>query len=182
MRIFFCLLLFFQGVLFAASTDSTISMKKNETHKAAIKVPGFFATGLNTKSFFLSRHITPKVRPENKKNMLFSFFTTSCVPCRKEIPFLYQQIEKYNIEKAYLVNVGEKEERVRQYIDHYQYDMNILLDPYGMVAKKLEIATTPVMMILSGDGDLLYRHDGFLEQDTVEIAKHLKQWFVEDAQ
>ncbi|MFP4547001.1 MAG: TlpA family protein disulfide reductase [Fidelibacterota bacterium] len=182
MRIFFCLLLFFQGVLFAAPTDSTVTMKKNETNIAVIKMPSFFATGLNTKSFFLSRHISPKVRPENKKNMLFSFFTTSCIPCRKEIPFLSEQIDKYNIEKAYLVNVGEKEEQVRQYIDHYQYDMNILLDPYGMVAKKLKVTTTPVMMIVSGDGELLYRHNGFLEPDTMEIARHLKEWFVEDDQ
>ncbi|SRR6056297_2077304 len=181
MRVLFSIMILFLGSLLAAQSDSTVAPQKSDSDIAVVRVPGFFATGLNTNSFFLSRHITPKVRPENKQAMLFSFFTTSCVPCRKEIPFLSGQIKKYTIEKAYLINVGEKKDQVQKYLDHYQYDMKTLLDPYGMVAKKLKVTTTPVMMIISGDGELLYRHNGFLAPDTIEIARHLEQWFAEDS-
>ena len=148
-----------------------------KTDQTLRTVENFYATGLNNRGFFLSRNIPPKVRLENKANMLFSFFTTSCIPCRKEIPFLAEQIQKYNMQKAYIVNVGENKDLVQKYIDHYQYDLNVLLDPYGIVAKKMEVSTTPVTIIISGDGELLYRHNGFLEKDTTEMIEVFNKYF-----
>lgn len=149
----------------------------NKTEQTLRIVENFYATGLNNRGFFLSRNIPPKVRLENKSNMLFSFFTTSCIPCRKEIPFIARQIKKHNIPKAYIVNIGEPKEHVQKYIDHYQYNINVLLDPYGIVAKKLEVITTPVLIVISGDGELLYRHNGFMEADTTEILEVFNNYF-----
>jgi len=167
----------------STSTDSLNTIDTGEvakTDQTLRRVKNFYASGLNNRGFFLSRNIPPKVRPEKKSNMLFSFFTTSCIPCRKEIPFLSKQIDKYNMQKAFLVNVGEEREKVQKYIDQYQYNMQILLDPYGVVAKKLEIETTPVMMIISGDGELLYRHNGFMEDDTTEMIDMFNEYFGTD--
>jgi thiol-disulfide isomerase/thioredoxin len=147
------------------------------TIAAEIKIPGFYASGLKGKGFFLSRHISPKVHPLDKTNMLFSFFTTGCIPCRKEIPFLEKLVAELSISKAYLVNVGDSKGQVEKYIDHFQYNLKVLLDPYIVVAKKLQVESTPVMMVISGDGELLYRHDGFLEADTTEIRATLNKYF-----
>lgn len=145
-----------------------------------VKVSSFYALGINTPSFFLSKNITPKVKPENKSNMLFSFFTTSCVPCKKEIPFIQKYAAEYGIEKAYLINIGDKKEMVQKYLDIYKTDMKVLHDPYGTVSKKLGVESTPSLFVISGDGDLLYRHDGFNDQDTTELQQVFDRFFTKD--
>ncbi|MBN2281589.1 MAG: TlpA family protein disulfide reductase [Candidatus Marinimicrobia bacterium] len=161
----------------ADSTQRPDSGRVEKTDQTLRKVENFYASGLNNQGFFLSRNIPPKVRPEQKTNMLFSFFTTGCIPCRKEIPFLEKQTGKFDIKKAYLVNIGEDKERVEKYLEHFQTNLNILLDPYSVVSKKLNVTTTPVLIIISGDGDLLYRHNGFQDSDTTEILEKFNQYF-----
>lgn len=168
-------------VLMARDTTSTDTLKMVESETDIMeeysKVSGFYALGINTKPFFLSKNISPKVKPEDKTNMLFSFFTTSCVPCRKEIPFLQNCVKKYNIKKAYLINIRDRKEKVVEYLATYQYNMKVLHDPYATISKKLSVASTPSLLVVSGDGDLLYRHDGFDEKDTTEIDEVLKSYF-----
>ncbi len=137
------------------------------------KVPSFYAKGLNTDNFFLSKNIG------KQENILLNFFTTSCIPCRKEIPFLEKKISQYNIDKGYFVNIGDPDSTVQQYLDKYKYDINVLLDPYGVVAKRLKISVTPTLMIISGDGRLVYRHTGFQLADTVGINAKIKKYFRE---
>jgi len=140
-------------------------------------ISGFYATGINTPGFFLSKHIPPKVKPEEKTNMLFIFFTTSCIPCKKEIPFLQKYAQKYAIEKCYLINIGDKKDIVEKYLETYQYKIKVLHDPYGTISKKLAVESTPSMFIVSGDGELLYRHDGISYEDTTEIIDVMKNYF-----
>ena len=87
-----------------------------------------------------------------------------------------------NIEKAYLVNIGDKKEMVEKYLATYQYDMKVLHDPYGTISKKLEVASTPSLFVISGDGELLYRHDGFNDTDTTEMIETLKTFFTRDTE
>jgi thiol-disulfide isomerase/thioredoxin len=140
-------------------------------------VAGFYATGINTENFFLSRHLSPKVQPQDKTNLLFSFFTTSCMPCRSEIPFLQKYASHYDIEKLYLINIGDKKETVHRYLKEYNIHTKVLHDPYGVISKRLNIESTPVMLIVSGDGELLYRHDGFKASDTLNILRALENNF-----
>lgn len=164
-------------VIFILIFCSILFSENKINEKSMEKVPNFYATGLNVPSFFLSRHISPKVKPADKTNMLFSFFTTSCIPCRKEIPFLQKYSDQYKIEKIFLINIGEDKLKVKKYIDIQKYNLKVLLDPYAVISKKLGVKSTPYMMIISGDGDLLYQHNGFSENDTTEIIEMINKYF-----
>ena len=88
MRIFLTIILLSITTLSGSNIDSTSVLKK---------APSFYAPGLNTKNFFLSKHVGEKVIPAKRKPVLLSFFTTSCVPCRQEIPYLEKVYKQYNL-------------------------------------------------------------------------------------
>lgn len=146
-----------------------------------MKVDNFFAKGFNTQDFFLSRHITPKVKVENTTNLLFSFFTTSCIPCHQEIAFLCKYSDSLDIKKFYLVNICEKKVKICKFMSQFYPDssLKVLMDPYGIVSKKLKIKTTPSLIIISKDGDMLFQHIGYNPADTTMIIEKLHKYFRE---
>ncbi len=142
------------------------------------KAPSFYAPGLNTKNFFLSKHVGKKVNPNNQNPVLLSFFTTSCIPCRDEIPYLVQIMKKHNLTNFYLINIRESKELIKKYIDKTNCSLPVLMDKYGVIAKKFNVSSTPALIIISKEGNIVYQHSGFNKSDTLEIYNNIENVFI----
>ena len=125
------------------------------------RAPTFFARTLTGESFFLSKKVGPEAREEDKKPIVLVFFTTSCIPCRVEIPIMMEFSDSLDNIEFYLVNIAEDRGTVKKYINNRGYNLPVLLDRYGMISsKRYNINKSPAVVIISKEGRLLYQKMG----------------------
>lgn len=142
--------------------------------------PNFFLKGLDGSEFF-SRDFygdtrnMPKGRKE-RNDMVFSFFATWCVPCRKEIPELEALSEKYTDVKFYLINVAENKEKINDYLAKTPIRLPILLDIYGKVSEKFNVkdggnalAVLPTLVMINKEGIIHFYKKGYVEGDEKKM-------------
>ncbi len=143
------------------------------------EAPKFFANILNGGEFFLSRKVGARARAGKKGPVAFSFFTTSCIPCRKEIPHIIDLQEKYPDVDFYLFNVGDDPKLVDKYVKKMNFTLPVCLDRWGMVAKKFNASVTPAFVIINAEGIVTFFKKGFHEGDEKIIEKHIRALFPE---
>ena len=99
------------------------------------KAPKFYLKYLDGGEFYSSDFFgEPRNTPLSKKErepIVLSFFATWCGPCRKEIPELEKIQKSYPGVRFFLVDVGEKPDEVRAYLEEYSYQFPVLMDRYG---------------------------------------------------
>lgn len=133
--------------------------------------PTFFLPQLNGESFFLSKTVGAKVKPENRKPVVVSFFQTTCIPCKIEIAELEKLQEEFPGVVIYLVDLNETDELVNDYITRFDLKLKMLMDRYGSVGKKYGVvdenglAILPNSFVIAPDGTLYYHHTGFKPGD-----------------
>lgn len=141
--------------------------------------PGIFLRDMNNGSFFLSKTVGDKAKPDQKSPVVLSFFASWCIPCRTEIPFLMEMQEKYPDIAFYLINVSEEKSVVNDYIKKMSITLPVLLDSYGMTAKKYKVAdesnnaTLPGLYIIDSNGNIVMSHQGFDEEQKAYIEEIL---------
>lgn len=139
------------------------------------EAPRCYAKTIDGVDFFLSRHVGPRARNRLKGPVVFSFFTTSCLPCRREIPLLHTLKEEYPDLSIYLVNVGENPEAVQSYIDKMNFTLPVLLDRYGKVSENYFAKVTPTLIAINKSGTIDLYKQGFAEADSSMIAEIFKR-------
>jgi len=104
----------------------------------------------------------PMVRRPPKEVLVLAFFTTSCVPCRHELPELQALSRRYTgrLVRWYLVDVGDPADSVRAYARRMSLRMPVLHDLYRNVGGRYGSAT-PTVAVIDRDCILWYRHQGF---------------------
>ncbi len=132
--------------------------------------PTFVLRDLQGKDFFLRDFCGKKLRKpwinKTKYVVVLSFFTSYCQPCKKEVPELQDIARKYSSKnlKIFLVNLKEEPELVKKCIKERGYTLPVLLDRYGMTAKKYGVSSVPRIFIIDKDGNLAWMTKGFDKQ------------------
>jgi thiol-disulfide isomerase/thioredoxin len=162
-----CLFILLSSVMLLA--DSTAV----DTPALAVgsEAPGCYAKTLDGNDFFLSRYTGARARSHLKGPVVLSFFTTSCIPCRKEIPFLHTLSAEYPDLTVYLVNVGEEKDLVEKYIAAKGYTLPVLLDRYGKIAENYCAVVTPTLVAINPAGNVVLFKRGFKDSDQETIKK-----------
>ncbi|NUM81395.1 TlpA family protein disulfide reductase [bacterium] len=177
--------------LFFIITISSFIHAQNETNDRPIKegdtAPTFYLPALNGDKFFLRDYVgTPReFKPLPRRGLAISFFASWCAPCRKEIPELQNFRKKYPGDdyEIILINTGEKEEVVQKNVDEQGYWLPVLLDQYGVVAKKYCPADKsgaimlPTLVIIGKDGIVSYIRTGYEEGNSDQIENVIRQFF-----
>lgn len=158
--------------LLLMTPDSTQSVA--EAPLPGTDAPRFWASNLDGTDFYLSRKVGDKARPNEKKPVVLSFFTTTCIPCRQEIPFLDSLQAEFPRVTIYLVNVGEEPQIVKNYIQKMQYKLPVLLDRYGQVAKKYNATITPTLVVIDTDGRIVFFERGFRTGEKDKIRQEIR--------
>jgi len=160
-------------LLLSLSVDS--SAVEDDCLKVEDVAPMFFTHKIGSGDFFLSKLVGDKALPDKKNPVVLNFFTTSCMPCRKEIPYIHTLHKEYPKYSIYLVNVGENESKVKKYISKMGYTLPVLHDKYGVISKKYKALATPTFVIITEGGKISYYKRGFEETDTELIQQEMRK-------
>lgn len=138
------------------------------------KAPVFTLPDLDNDYVFLRDFCGEKLRKpwknKTKYAVVISFFATWCVPCQKEIPHLMKIREKFKGSpvKFYLINVGEKFEKVSPFVKKNGYTIPVLLDQYQVTKEKYGAHTLPRLVVLDKSGIVRHYKKGFKNADSFE--------------
>lgn len=94
------------------------------------------------------------------KLVLLHFWSTTCLPCLKEMPSLQKLSDEMDNEDFSVIAVAvdrDGPEKVRRFIDQYQITLPILLDPEGGVRNSYEVIGLPFSYLIDKKGDFVAR-------------------------
>lgn len=146
--------------------------------------PTFYLKDLQNNDTFLRDFCGPKLRQpwKNKQKyvVVLSFWATWCGPCQREIPVLQEMMKKYENYpvKTFLVNVGEKPEKVGPFVKKKGFQLPVLLDRYSMVStKKYGVTTLPRLFVIDQMGKIRLVNEGFTDATHLQnsLGKTLDQ-------
>lgn len=92
---------------------------------------------------------------------IINFWATWCPPCREEMPELSRFAQQHGGDvHFYAVNIKESGDKVREFMVKNNYNMTVLLDKDGDIAKKFNITAIPTTIVLDTKGNIKYRKAG----------------------
>ena len=155
-----------------------IAQEKNL--KIGDSAPTFVLKSIENDYVYL-RDFCGKLRPptKNKKQnvVIISFFATWCKPCFKEMKQLttvLANFEDKNI-KLFLIDLKEEKAVVKKFTREKNLPGTILLDKYGMVAKRYDATTLPRLFVIDRDGKLVWKTKGYQENLAEELTTVLNK-------
>jgi thiol-disulfide isomerase/thioredoxin len=141
------------------SSPSSSSDSKGGSLKMAAD---FTLTDLNGKQVTLSEL--------KGKNVFLNFFTTWCGPCKEELPSI-QKIEKEYKDKdllVYLVNLGEDENTVKDFLKKNNYTFNVLMDINSDAGNLYRTTEIPTSFFINKEGAIAATHTGKMTYEQVK--------------
>lgn len=147
---------------------------KNITLKKGDKAPSIILFNLKDKFFKSKKHF-------KKSIILLNFWSTYCVPCKKEIPELIKMSEEFkdkNITMLFISLDKEGRKKVMLFLKENKFNIpetNVLLDIYKMTAKKYGVTKLPSLFIINKKGKIEYSCVGYKESNLKNIEKTLKK-------
>lgn len=88
--------------------------------------------------------------------VLLDFWATWCGPCRASLPHLdeiYKELKEKGL-KAYAVDLREKEDTIKPFIEKTELSIPVLMDEDGKVAKSFGVSGIPQTVVIGKDGKI----------------------------
>lgn len=128
----------------------------------------------NNAFFYLSNYIG-RNKKEPVKGVIVNFFSSTCVPCKNELPVLNSLVDEFEKKGIRVVIIGYKEnfDGFSDLLEGLKVDKPIILaDPYGKTGEKYGVYGLPMTILIGSDGKVKYIIKGELPNiDKVLIEK-----------
>ena len=120
----------------------------------------------------------------NGKPMIISFFATWCKPCNRELTAISEVYEKWQEEtgvKVVAISIDQAQNinKVKPLVDQHEWPYEtVLLDPNSELKRQLGIQMIPYVLIVDGEGKIVYKHNGYTdgaEEELIEKVRELVQ-------
>lgn len=98
---------------------------------------------------------------------VISLWSTTCVPCRVELPQLQEFAAAHPEIDVIAVNLGDVPTSVQTYVDEIGLTMPVIIDFEGRVSTALGITSVPSTLVLSVTGNVLNTHLGEITADEL---------------
>lgn len=98
---------------------------------------------------------------------VISLWSTTCVPCRVELPQLQEFAAAHPEIDVIAVNLGDVPTSVQTYVDEIGLTMPVIIDFEGRVSTALGITSVPSTLVLSVTGNVLNTHFGEITADEL---------------
>jgi thiol-disulfide isomerase/thioredoxin len=108
---------------------------------------------------------------KSKHVVVLSFFATWCEPCKEEIPHLTMLMDEFNDQpvKFFLIDVGEENEKVLNFVKSEKIEIPVLLDRYQKTAERYDALSLPRLFVLDKNGLIQRKQKGFTNPQDFEI-------------
>ncbi len=115
------------------------------------------------------------------KPFIIDFFATWCKPCNRELDAIadvYDDWQKETGVKLIAVSIDQAQNinKVKPLVDNHGWSYEVLLDPNGDFKRALGIQMIPYVLIVDGQGKIVYKHNGFTdgaEQELIDKVREL---------
>ena len=115
------------------------------------------------------------------KPFIIDFFATWCKPCNSELSAISEVYDEWQEEtgvKLFAVSIDQAQNihKVKPLVDGNGWPYDVLLDPNSEFCRALGIRTIPYVLVVDGNGQIAYRHNGYsegAEQELVECIRNL---------
>jgi len=111
---------------------------------------------------------------KNSQVTVINFWATWCPPCREEMPELNSFAEQRRSIAFYAVNIQESPDKVAAFMKQNKYNMTVLLDKDGAVARLYRVNAIPTTIVIDRKGIIRYRKSGTVTlKELDEVIKSL---------
>lgn len=110
-----------------------------------------------------------KLSDVRDKNVILNFWYTGCTFCVIEMPDLQKLQDTYTDDLLILaVNVGEKKEQIKEFMDENNLSFTVLLDEDMDVANIYGIRSFPTTIAVNKKGEVIGGYIGMLSYEQME--------------
>lgn len=117
----------------------------------------------------------------NGKPFIISFFATWCKPCNRELTAISEVYNEWQEEtgvKLIAVSIDQAQNinKVKPLVDQHEWPYEtVLLDPNSELKRQLGIQTIPYVLIVDGQGKIVYKHNGYAEGAEEELIEKVRE-------
>ena len=108
--------------------------------------------------------------------IVFVFFSFSNFDSQKMALSLHQ-VRDSHLDKNisyFLINVGDKENKIKRLAEQYIYSIPILLDSYKLVLPAFKCSEVPLTVVLNDKMEVIYYNKNYNENYVMDLITHLR--------
>ncbi len=145
------------AVLVALTSVSCSSSEKAKVSWPTVAVQDIDGNQVNSAQLF------------HQRTTIVTMWSTTCVPCRAELPQLQKFASSHSEYDAIAINLGDTPKSVAQFVHEIGLTLPIAIDFEGRVASALGVASVPATLILSTSGKVMDTHLGEITAEELAI-------------
>lgn len=111
--------------------------------------------------------------------VVVDFFATWCKPCRRELNAIADVYEDWQKEGVRLIAVSIDEaqnvQKVKPLVAQEGWEYQVLLDVNGDLKRAFGIQSIPFVVVVDGNGKIIYRHTGYTDGGEEEIIEAVRK-------
>ena len=145
------------------------------TLKASAQLPSVILKDIHGKT------VKTDTLSNNGKPIIISFFATWCKPCNRELSAIAEVYDEWREETgvrlaAISIDQAQNVHKVKPLVDQHEWPYEtVLLDPNGELKRQLGIQMIPYVLIIDGEGKIVYKHNGYSEGAEEELIEKVRE-------